>query len=67
MFLKGGVQIWLFCFFLLISPTFCLIQKSRAQTKDPAGKPKTVELVVVVDNAEVWFLILFSLFENAAY
>ncbi|KAM8859532.1 disintegrin and metalloproteinase domain-containing protein 8a [Spinachia spinachia] len=26
--------------------------KSRSQTKDPAGKPKTVELVVVVDNTE---------------
>ncbi|CAF88631.1 unnamed protein product, partial [Tetraodon nigroviridis] len=32
----------------------CVVQKSRGQSGERVGKPRTVELVVVVDHTEVW-------------
>lgn len=34
-------------------PILCVTQKSRAQTKEPTRKARTVELFVVVDHTEV--------------
>lgn len=37
----------------MTSLLFCVTQKSRAQTKEPTRKARTVELFVVVDHTEV--------------